>query len=62
MVFDQRFPVDKHAKISFEIGLQYFQDCFLFLPTMNSVLLGNSFVKKHNITIDPKNKLLQLPG
>ena len=29
---------------------------------MNSVVLGNPFFKKHNITIDPKNNLLQLPN
>ena len=28
---------------------------------MNSVILGNPFFKKHNITIDPRNNLLQLP-
>ena len=53
--------MDKQAIISFQIGSHYFQDSFLILPTMNSVILGNTFFKEHNITIDPKNKLLQLP-
>ena len=61
MASGQRVPVDKQAKISFQIGPHYFQDSFLILPTMNSVFLGNPFFKKHNITIDPKNNLLQLP-
>ena len=61
MVSGQRVPVDKQPKISFQIGPHYFHDSFLFLPTMNSVILGNPFFKKHNITIDPKNNLLQLP-
>ena len=61
MASGQRVPVDNQAKISFQIGPHYFQDSFLILPTMNSVILGNPFFKKHNITIDPRNNLLQLP-
>ena len=61
MASGRRVPVDKQAKISFQIGPHYFQDSFLILPTMSSVILGNPFFKKHNITIDPKNNLLQLP-
>ena len=61
MASHQRFPVDKQAKVSFQIGHHYFQDSFLNLPTMNSVILRDPFFKKHNITIDPKNNLLQLP-
>ena len=53
--------MDKQAKNSFQIGPHHFQDSFLILPTMNSVILGNRFFKKHEITIDPKNNLLQLP-
>ena len=29
---------------------------------MNSVILGNPFFKKHNITIHPNNNFLQLPN
>ena len=57
----QRVPVDKQAKISFQIGPHHFHDSFSFLQTMNSVILGNPFFRKHNIKIDPKNNLLQLP-
>ena len=57
----QRVSVDKQTKLLFQIKLHYFQDSFLILPTMNSVNLGNLFFKKHIITIDPKNNLLQLP-
>ena len=28
---------------------------------MNCGILGNPFIKKHNISIDPKSTLLQLP-
>ena len=61
MASGQRVPVDKQAKKSFQIGPHFFQDSFLILPTMNSVNLGNPFFKKHIITIDPRNNLLQLP-
>ena len=61
MASGQRVPVDKQAKISFEFGTHFFQDSFIILPTMSSVILGNPFFKKHNITIDPRNNLLQLP-
>ena len=61
MASGERVPVDKQAKISFQIGPHFFQDSFLILPTMNSIILGNPFFKKHNITIDPRNNLLQLP-
>ena len=61
MASGHRRPVDKQAKISFQIGSHFFQDSFLILPTMNSFILGNPFFKKYNITIDPNNNLLQLP-
>ena len=61
MASGQRLPVDKQAKVSFQIGLHHFQDSFLILLTMTSVILGNPFFKKHNIKIDPKNNLLQIP-
>ena len=41
----QKVPVDQQAKTSFQIGTHYFQDSFLILPIMNSVLLGNPFFK-----------------
>ena len=62
MASGQRVPVNKQAKISFQMGPHYFQDSSLILPTMNSVILGNPFFKKHNFTIDPRNNLLQLPN
>ena len=61
MVSGQRVAVDKQAKISFQIGPHFFQNNCLILPVMNSVILGNPFLKKHNIIIDPRNNLLQLP-
>ena len=45
-VSGQRLPVDKQAKKLFQIGPHYFQNNFLILPTMKSVVLGNPFFKK----------------
>ena len=61
MASGQRVPVDKRAKFSFQIGPHFYQDIFLILTTMNSVILGNPFFKKQNITIDPMNNFLQSP-
>ena len=38
-----------------------FQDSFLILPSMNSVVLGNPFFKKYNIEISPGENLLKRP-
>ena len=48
MACGQRVPVDKQAKISFQMGPHFYQDSFLILPTMNSVILGNPFFKKQS--------------
>ena len=55
MASGQRVPVNKQAKISFQIGPHYFQE-FLILFNKASVVLGNPFFKKHHITIDPKKQ------
>ena len=60
MSSSQRVPVDKRAKISFQIRPHYFQDSFVILTTLNSVILGYPFLKNHKTTNDPKNILLQL--
>ena len=61
MAFDQNFQIDKQANCSFQIGPHFFQDGFLFLPTMNCLILGNPSFKKHKNTIGPQKNLLQLP-
>ena len=60
MTFCQKVPVDKKPKFPFQIGPHYFQDSFLIFSTMTSVILGNLFFSKNNITIDSENDLLQL--
>ena len=61
MAAAKRVAIEKQAKIRFQIEQHTFQDSFLIMPTMNSIILGNPFFNKHNITIDPKNNLLHLP-
>ena len=52
----QRVPFDKQAKKSFQIGPQYFQDSFSILPTMNSVFVGNLFIR--NIVLQSIQKTI----
>ena len=56
MASGQRVPFDKQAKISFQIGPQYFQDSFSILPTMNSVIVGNLFIR--NIVLQSIQKTI----
>ena len=46
---------------NFKINDHNFQDSFLTLPSMNSVVLGNPCFKKYNIEISPGENLLKLP-
>ena len=48
-------------EVKFHVNLHEFQDIFLILPSMNSVVLGNPFFKKYNIEISPADNLLKLP-
>ena len=43
--------------VKFKVNDHNFQDSFLILPSMNSVVLGNPFFKKHNIEISPGESL-----
>ena len=47
--------------VKFKVFDNNFQDSFLILPSMNSVVLGNPFFKKFNIEISPDENLLKLP-
>ena len=47
--------------VKFKVIDHNFQDSFLILPSMNSVVLGNPFFKKYNIEISPGENLLKLP-
>ena len=47
--------------VKFKVNDHNFQDSFLILPSMNSVVLGNPFFKKYNIEICPGENFLKLP-
>ena len=47
--------------VKFKVIDHNFQDSFLILPSMNSVVLGNPFFRKYNIEISPGENLLKLP-
>ena len=47
--------------VKFKVNDHNFQDSFLILLSMNSVVLGNPFFKKYNIEISPRENLLKLP-
>ena len=47
--------------VKFKVNDHNFQDSFLILPSMNSLVLGNPFFKKYNIEISPGENLLKLP-
>ena len=47
--------------VKFKVNDHNFQDSFLILPSMNSVVFRNPFFKKYNIEISPGEKLLKLP-
>ena len=47
--------------VKFKVNDPNFQDTFLILPSMNSVVLGNPFFKKYINEISPDENLLKLP-
>ena len=53
--------VSHAVRIHFEIAKHKFSDDFIVLPTMNTVVIGNPFLKKNSIWICPSNNLLKLP-
>ena len=57
----KRTKIITQITVKFHISDHQFEDSFLVLPNMNSILLGNPFFKKHEIDICPKDNLLKLP-
>ena len=49
-------PVTQSIRINFYIANHEFTDDFMVLPTMNSVIIGNPFIKKNSIWIKKKVK------
>ena len=47
--------------VKFKNNEHQFDDVFLILPSMNSVVLCNPFFKKYYIEISPRQNILKLP-
>ena len=56
-----------NVKVLGQIDVQFrgnelkFEDTFVVLPSMNSVVLGTAFFRKHSIEISPGDNILKLP-
>ena len=57
----QTVKVLAQVDVKLKVNDHNFQDSFLILPSMNSVVLGNPFFRKYNIEISPGENLLKLP-
>ena len=49
------------VEVEFKINVHDFKDIFLILPSRNSMVLGNHFLKNYSIEISPSDTLLKLP-
>ena len=49
------------VNVKFNINELQYDDVFLDIPSMNSVVLGNPFFKKYTIEISPEENLLKVP-
>ena len=59
MTGGQLVRIEKQAEIKFKLAHREFDEDFLVLSTTNSVILGNPFFVKHDISISPKQALIQ---
>ena len=57
----QLVRIEKQAEIKFKLAHREFVEDFLVLSSTNSVILGNPFFVKHDISISPKQALIQFP-
>ena len=61
MAGGQLVRIEKQAEIKFKLAHREFVEDFLVLSSTNSVILGNPFFVKHDISISPKQALIQFP-
>ena len=54
-------PVRKQVLLRFFIGGKVFEETFMILPTMGSILIGMSFFKKYSVTLDLANNVVKFP-
>ena len=59
MAGGQTVNVQSQVHITFIMAHRQFSESFLVLPTANSIILGDPFFKRHDITINPAKNFLQ---
>ena len=55
-------PVRKQALLRFYVGGNVFEETFLILPAMGTILIGMSFFEKYSVNLDIKNHLVHFPN
>ena len=54
-------PVRKQVLLRFYVAGKVYEETFLILPTMGTILIGMSFFEKYSVNLDIKNHLRPLP-
>ena len=54
-------PVRKQDLLRFYVAGKVFEETFLILPTMGTILIGMSFLEKYSVNLDIKNHLVHFP-
>ena len=55
-------PVRKQVLLRFYVAGKVFEETFLILPTMGTILIGMSFFEKYSVNLDIKNHLVHFPN
>ena len=55
-------PIRKQVLLRFFIAGKVFEEVFLVLPTMGTILIGMSFFEKYSVNLDIKNHLVHFPN
>ena len=55
-------PIRKQVLLRFFIARKVFEEVFLVLPTMGTILIGMSFFEKYSVNLDIKNHLVHFPN
>ena len=60
MTSGKKVTLAKQAQVSDQVRPHYFRDSFIFLPTLNSIILGNRFIKKDKLHIWSKREFVKI--
>ena len=61
MAGGQTVEVTAQIRLTFKLAHVFFTESFIVLPKSNSIILGNEFFKKNDISICPKRSVLEFP-